>query len=159
MPEIDEGRFASIFRSDLHVHNALALFALFGHKTNWSHVPKDNDSGHDVARTFGMGKLRDGCSCSMVVSTDSELSRGQFHGRGAWFGDSLRPDPLTPWPNASNASACFVPLYSLLLGFEIVVRSFHTVSAQKFCAQRRNEQEALYKPCKRHDCVSTYTIS
>ena len=36
VPEIDEGRFASFLRSDFHAHCALALLALFGHKTKES---------------------------------------------------------------------------------------------------------------------------
>ena len=56
----------------------------------------------------------------------------QLQGHGAWFGDSLKADPETPWPKAGKANTCFVPLHSLLLGFEIVVRSFH---AHRFRAE------------------------
>ena len=56
----------------------------------------------------------------------------QLQGHGAWFGDSLKADPETPWPTAGKANTFFVPLQSLLLGFEIVVRSFH---AHRFRAE------------------------
>ena len=79
-------------------------------------MPKDND-WHDVTRNFEMGKLRGTCSCF-----------GQLQGRGAWFGDSLKADRQIPLPKAGKANTCFVPLHSLLLGFEIGVRSFHAHS-------------------------------
>ena len=68
MPEIDEGRLEFILRSDLQVHRALSLFALFGHKTT-ERVLKDND-WRDVTRTFEIGELRG----SELLSTDSGLS-------------------------------------------------------------------------------------
>ena len=69
VPEIDEGRLEFILRSDLQVHRALSLFALFGHKTT-ERVLKDND-WRDVTRTFEIGELRG----SELLSTDSGLSR------------------------------------------------------------------------------------
>ena len=68
---------------------------------------------------------------------------GQLPGCGAWFGDSLKAYPQTPWPKAGKANTCFVPLHSLLLGFEIVVRSFH---AHSFCAEVVRWQKKCVTP-------------
>ena len=109
------------FQVFMYVHCVLALFAFI-----WTHgegaiitVLKDNH-WHDVIRNFGMGELR-GPGEVQLLSIDSGLSRGQLQGRGAWFGDSLKlkADPQTSWPNAGKASACFVPLHSLLLGLKL----------------------------------------
>ena len=101
-----------------------------------SHVLKDND-WHDVTRTFGMGELR-GSECSCFPPSQGWVVV-DFN-RSAWFGDSLKAYPQTPWPNAGKAGACVFPLHSLLLGCEIVVRSFHTVSAQKFSTDQKEKE-------------------
>ena len=104
-----------------------------------SHVLKDND-WRDVTRNFGMGELRwvwGTCSCF-----------GQLQGRGAWFGELLKVDPQTPWPNNGKASACFFPSTACCLVLKLRCEaSMHTVSTQKFFAeQKKMRQASISKP-------------
>ena len=84
---------------------------------------------------------------------------GQLQGRDAWFGDSLKADPQTPWPKAGKANTCSVPLHSLLLGFEIVVRSFHAHSfrfPRKSCSLTKKKKRHASKSKPRP--ISPYSL-
>ena len=116
VPEISEGRFAS-FLCSCALCTGLVCFVRIQDE---GAVCSKITIGVMFTRNFGMGELRwvwGTCSCF-----------GQLQGRGAWFGESLKADPQTPWPNDGKANACFFPLHSLLLGFEIAMRSFHAHS-------------------------------
>ena len=80
----------------------------------------------------------------------------QLQGHGAWFGDSLKADPETPWPKAGKANTCFVPLHSLLLVLKLWCEAFmHTVSAQKLFADKKKKASRQQSKPRR---ISSYSL-
>ena len=111
--------FFSPFGSSCALCTGLVSFVQAGDTRRTSHVPKDND-WHDVTRNFEMGELRGNWKRAVALVNFRVLVLGL---ETRW-----RPILKLLWPKAGKANTCFVPLHSLLLGFEIVLRSFHAHS-------------------------------
>ena len=72
----------------------------------------------------------------------------QLQGHGAWFGDSLKADPETPWPKAAVAKQTHVssPSTACCLVLKLWCEAFmHTVSAQKLFADKKKKASRQQK--------------